>query len=488
MKELNEIKGIGINTLKDLNNLGINNIEELLEYYPFRYEVIEKTDINNINDGDKVTICGICENTPSVYHFSRKLNKMTFRINTGERVVKVLIFNRAFLKSKLVVGKEITIIGKYNLKRNEITASDIRFGLLDKMIIEPVYHSSYRINSKKINKIINSVLGKAEIKDYVPEALNEKYHFMDKNRAIFLVHNPTNMDQVNKALEKLKYEEVFMFMLKMNYLKNSSELKDGLHREVDIAKIEDFISSLPFKLTPDQRKCVYDIYNDLTTPKRMNRLLQGDVGSGKTIVSFISLYINYLGGYQGALMAPTEILAIQHYNNIIKMFPFLKVGLLTGKLKAKERRELLADIKEGKIDIIIGTHALISDDVIYKNLGLVITDEQHRFGVNQRGNLKNKGLTPDILYMSATPIPRTYALTLYGDMDISSIRSMPKGRKPVKTILKKNKEIKDVLYMMLDEIKKGHQIYVIAPLVEESFWEGSEDWSFTWQDESSGKR
>ena len=200
----------------------------------------------------------------------------------------------------------------------------------------------------------------------------------------------------------------------------------------------------------------------------MNRLLQGDVGSGKTIVAIITLYLNYLSGYQGALMAPTEILASQHFQNITKLLPNLNVILLTGKLKSKEKREAKEAIKTGKANIIIGTHALISDDVTYQNLGLVITDEQHRFGVNQRSSLRNKGKSPDILYMSATPIPRTYALTLYGDMDISSIKTMPQGRKPVKTYLKSEKQITEVLYMMLDEIKKGHQIYIVAPLIEES--------------------
>ena len=257
-------------------------------------------------------------------------------------------------------------------------------------------------------------------------------------------------------------------MMKISYLKKSKKQSDGLSRNVSYDQVLEIVDSLPFKLTKDQLKSVKDIYDDLTSSNRMNRLLQGDVGSGKTIVSFIALYINYLAGYQGALMAPTEILAFQHYQNFIKLFPNLNVVLLTGKLKAKEKKEAQALIESGKANIIIGTHALISEDVTYHNLGLVITDEQHRFGVAQRGNLKNKGLTPDILYMSATPIPRTYALTLYGDMDISSIRTMPNGRKPVKTYVKTNKEIKDVLYMMLDQIKAHHQIYVIAPLIEES--------------------
>jgi len=467
MKNLKEIKGIGVNTVRDFNNLGIYDTKELLEFYPFRYEVLEKSNINNINDGDKVIFDGICENVPSVYYISRKLNKMSFRLNIGTKVINVVIFNRAFLKNNLSVGKEITVIGKYDMKHNVITASDIKFGLLNETVIEPIYHCSYKLNSKKINKVINSIISKETVLDYIPDGLNEKYHFMDKSRAVYLVHNPSEMKVVNEAVKKLKYEELFLFMLKMNYLKSNNH-EDGLKREVSYEDVQKFIKGLPFKLTYDQEMSVKDIHRDLTLPKRMNRLLQGDVGSGKTIISFIALYINYLGGYQGALMAPTEILAIQHYNNIKKILPNLKVVLLTGKMKVKERREVLADISNGEADVIIGTHALISNDVVYKNLGLVITDEQHRFGVNQRGNLKNKGVTPDILYMSATPIPRTYALTLYGDMDISSIKTMPNGRKPVKTVLKSNKEIKDVLYMMLDEIKKGHQIYVIAPLVEDS--------------------
>ena len=465
--ELETIKGIGINTIANLKALGINNIYDLITYYPFRYEVIEKSNLKELQDGEKIVIDGIVENMPNVFHFNRKLNKMTFRLNTGETILNITIFNRAYLKQNIKVGSELTVIGKYDLKHNAVTASNIKIGLLTKTIIEPVYHSSYKLNSKKINKIINKALEKFNILDYIPETLNEKYKFMDKKRAIYYIHNPKSKTSTYEAIKKLKYEELFIFMLKMNYLK-SKKGSIGLKRNVDYKEVEKIINSFPFELTTDQKKSVKDIYDDLVSPNRMNRLLQGDVGSGKTAVSFISLYINYLSNYQGALMAPTEILAIQHYENIKKLIPNLKVGLLTGKLKTKERRELLENIKNGTIDVIIGTHALISDDVIYKNLGLVITDEQHRFGVNQRGNLKNKGIMPDILYMSATPIPRTYALTLYGDMDISSIKTMPKGRKPVTTILKKNKEIKEVLYMMLEQIKNKHQIYVIAPLVEQS--------------------
>ena len=466
--QLEDIKGIGKTTIKYLNELGIYDADDLITYYPFRYEITQNTDIHNVNDGDKVVIGGIVENVPTVIHFNRKLNKMSFHLNTGEFITNITIFNRAFLKDKLNVGHAVTIIGKYDQKHNSITASDIKFGLIEGTLIEPIYHSSFKINSSKISKIIKSVLDKVKPKDYIPDSLIRKYHFMDKQEAIKIVHNPKDKEKLKKALARLKYEELFMYMMKISYLKKSKKQSDGLSRNVSYDQVLEIVDSLPFKLTKDQLKSVKDIYDDLTSSNRMNRLLQGDVGSGKTIVSFIALYINYLAGYQGALMAPTEILAFQHYQNFLKLFPNLNVVLLTGKLKAKEKKEAKALIESGKANIIIGTHALISEDVTYHNLGLVITDEQHRFGVAQRGNLKNKGLTPDILYMSATPIPRTYALTLYGDMDISSIRTMPNGRKPVKTYVKTNKEIKDVLYMMLDQIKAHHQIYVIAPLIEES--------------------
>ena len=466
--ELNEVKGLGLTTEKYLNELGIYDVDDLINYYPFRYEIIENTDMSKVNDGDKVVLGGICEQEPTVFHFSKKLNKMTFRLNTGEFIAKVEIYNRAFLKQKIKTGTPLTVIGKYNQKKSLIVASDIKLKLIDKTVIEPVYHSSFNINSSKIAKIILKVLEKVEIKESLPDKVIEKYKFISKEEAVKNAHNPNNKSELKKAINRLKYEELFNFMLKINYLKSTKKKNIGLERNVEFEKIEKFIDKLPFKLTKDQEKAIKDIYIDLTSKESMNRLLQGDVGSGKTIVSFIALYINYLSGYQGALMAPTEILASQHYNNIKKLFPKINIVLLKGKMKTKEKRETKELIESGKAKIIIGTHALISEEVTFKKLGLVITDEQHRFGVKQRGNLKDKGITPDILYMSATPIPRTYALTLYGDMDISSIKTMPSGRKPVKTLVKTSKDIKEVLTLMLKEIQNNHQIYVVAPLVEES--------------------
>ena len=463
--QLNEIKGLGLTTEKYLKELGINDVNDLIEYYPFRHEIIEPTDLK---DGQRVVITGICERIPSIFHFNRRQNKMTLTINTSDSILKVEIYNRGFLKSKLTPGTPVTVIGKYNQKKNTVVASDIKLKIIEETIIEPIYHSSFKINSAKISKIILKALENYKIEETLPEEIKDKYNFLSKEKAINIIHKPKNKRELSKALKRLKYEELFNFMLKINYLKEGRKKAKGLKRTVDYKKVEEAINKLPFKLTKDQLKAINDIYIDLIEDTRMNRLLQGDVGSGKTIVAFMALYINYLSGYQGALMAPTEILAKQHYKNIKKLFPNINIILLKGKMKAKEKREIKEEIKNNNAKIIIGTHALFSEDVIYNKLGLVITDEQHRFGVNQRGNLKNKGITPDILYMSATPIPRTYALTLYGDMDISSIKTMPNGRKPVKTYLMDEKDIKKYLNMMLEEIQKNHQIYVVAPLVEES--------------------
>ena len=463
--ELNIIKGIGDKTITLLNKLNIYTIDDLVNYYPFRYEILEKTDLNS----DRVVIDGVVETSPVFIRLRGKLDKMSFRVRLDDRICNVVIFNRGFLRNNIKINTTITIIGKYDIKHNTITASDIKFGSISSLPkITPVYHTVSKITSKQINNYILKVIDDIKVTDIIPSILLEKYKLIPKSEAIREIHRPDDMHLLKNAINHIKYEELFLFMLKMNELKRNRVKVIGIKKDVDKNNVLEFINNLPFKLTNDQLKVVDEIYNDLTSNIVMNRLVQGDVGSGKTIVSFIAIYINYLAGYQSALMAPTELLAYQHYLNIKNIFKDydIKVELLTGKTKNKKK--LLEDLKNNKIDVLIGTHALIEDSVVFNNLGLVITDEQHRFGVNQRSNLKNKGINPDILYMSATPIPRTYALTIYGDMDVSSIKTMPSGRVPVKTYLKKNSEIKEVLTMMYEELKNKHQIYVIAPLIEES--------------------
>lgn len=471
MEDLNQLKGLGVKKIALLNKMGIYTIKDLITFYPFRYDHIKRSNVEDLKDQDKIIIDGVIENVPNVFHFSSKKDKMNFKISTETKLFNVVIFNRSFMKSTLKVGLTITAIGKYDLKHNMIIASNIRLGGILKESIEPVYHTTYGMSTKNIGMLISSLLEHdISVDDMIPNYYKDKYDFLSKDEAIRIIHKPNDMENLKKARLRLKYEELFIYMLKMNYLKNNKKNKIGLKRSIDFNNVKKFIESLPFELTSDQIKAVDEIYNDLNSPNRMNRLLQGDVGSGKTIVAIISMYMNYLSGYQSALMAPTEILAIQHYNNIKNLFKNynINIALLTGKTKSKDKKIIYEELNDGKIDFIIGTHSLITEKITYKNLGLVITDEQHRFGVNQRTNLKNKGITPDVLYMSATPIPRTYALTLYGDMDVSNIKSLPNGKKEIITTLKREKEIKDVLDAMYMEIKNNHQIYVVAPLIEES--------------------
>lgn len=470
MNELSNLKGIGPKSILLLNKLGIYSKEDLVEFYPFRYNIIKRSNLSEI-EKDKVIIDGVVENNPRIFYFNKKLNKLSFVLNTGDRLLNINIFNRAYLKPNLKLGSKVTVFGKIDKNLKNITASEIRFGLILKEKIEPVYHTTSGLSTLKLEQLIKEALvGEFDVIDAIPHHYQEKYHFLEKKESILEIHHPTQKEKLRKSLLRLKYEELFVFMMKMKELRENKTYKIGLERKIDFNEVEKVIKSLPFELTKDQQESVQDIYNDLTSEKRMNRLLQGDVGSGKTIVAILAMYMNYLSGYQSCLMAPTEILAIQHYKSVVDLLEDkgVKVALLTGKLKVKERREIKEKIAKKEVDMIIGTHALFTDDVIYNNLGLVITDEQHRFGVNQRANLKNKGITPDVLYMSATPIPRTYALTLYGDMDISSIKTPPNGRKEIKTSLKTEKELKEVLTSMLEELKKKHQIYVIAPLIEES--------------------
>lgn len=475
MISVGKVKGVGSRTSMLLKKLNINTVDDLVTHYPYRYEFIKRSNLKEKCEDDKVIIDGKVEMIPILVRLKGNLNKMNFRLATSTKeIVGVSIFNRAYLKNQLLVGTNITVFGKYEKNKNVILASEIRMGLLPKgEKIEAVYHGTVGLNSKAISGFINTALMEYgnELEDYIPKNLLEKYNFLNKKTALNIIHNPSTKEKLKEASIRLKYEELFVYMAKINYLKlKNKNIKDGIEKDFDKEKLDKVIKSLPYELTVDQKLVLNEILEDLTSKRRMNRLLQGDVGSGKTIISIIAMVANYLSGYQSALMVPTEILATQHYETMKEILKDLNVNiaLLTGSLPKNKKDLIHEELKLGKIDMVVGTHALIQEEVVYKNLGLVITDEQHRFGVLQRTSLQNKGIMPDVLYMSATPIPRTYALTLYGDMDISTIRTLPKGRKPIKTYLKSYSEIKDVLKMMYEELLKNHQIYVIAPLIEES--------------------
>ena len=465
---LEDIKGIGPKTLKLFQNLNIFTIQDLITYYPYKYKLYHPVTLDNYEENTEVLINGYVASDAKIYYIKRNLNKISFRLNTGTKLINVTIFNRPFIKQHLLLNKYISIIGKYNVKTNTFTASDIKLTPIIKDEIEPIYHTTQGLKQVNIHKIISNLLEKnIYVPSLIPEEYIKEYSLLDKLTAIKEIHNPTSTNNLKQAEICLKYEELFEYTLKINYLKYLKDKTTTSYiKTFDTSKLDNLIASLPFKLTDSQVNAVEDIKKDFNSPKHMNRLILGDVGSGKTIISFLALFMNYLSGYQGVLMAPTEILIKQHYENIKKILTDLNIEILTGSTTKKDRDKIIENLKNGQIDILLSTHSVLNDDVVFKNIGLVVTDEQHRFGVNQRKNLQNKGENVDVLYMSATPIPRTLALTIFKDMDITEIKTKPLNRKPKITKLYKTSEIKEVLYEMLDEIKKGHQIYVVSPLIE----------------------
>lgn len=460
---------INENRIKLLNTMNIYSIRDLVLHFPYRYESIEETPLI---DNEKVVIEGVLIDEPKVF-FKGRLSRLSFQVLYHQEVYKVTLFNRHFLKKNMVKEMPLTIIGKYNSKTKSITASDLLLKPLSEASgITPIYSLKEGITQKSFQGYVKKALTfySGHIQDEVPSALLIKHHLIHKELALNLIHFPSNNQDVKEALRYLKYEEFLRFQLTMQYIKLSRKDNLGIKKEFDINKLNEFIQQLPFKLTLDQQKAIDEVINDLQKEIMMYRFVQGDVGSGKTVVGAVGLYANYLAGYQGAMMAPTEILANQHFQSLSKLFKDtnIKIALLTGHLSNKEKQIIYTGLETGSINIVIGTHALFQEKVVYQNLGLVITDEQHRFGVNQRKALKEKGKQVDFMVMSATPIPRTLAISLYGDMDVSTIKTMPSGRKPVITEVYKTHSMKPILARLKEYLASGGQCYVVCPLVEES--------------------
>ncbi|AIQ46810.1 ATP-dependent DNA helicase [Paenibacillus sp. FSL R7-0273] len=473
--EVKQITGVSAQKQGELHAFGVFTVKDLLEYYPFRYEDFRPKSLSEVKHGEKATLIAKVIGIPVLQRFGGK-SRISCKLVAEPWMFTATWFNQPYVRDQLTAGREVMISGKWDQKRSQITVSSYEFpdrGEGKTGTLQPVYSVGGKITQTWLRKSINQGLQQFGelIPEILPQVIIRKYDFMPRKKAIATIHQPEDTREGQQGRRRMVYEELFLFQLKVQAFRvlNQGRL-DGVRHTVDNATVRQFVRSLPFELTDAQKHVELEILQDMRSESCMNRLLQGDVGSGKTVLAAIALYASVKSGFQGALMVPTEILAEQHMRSLTRMLePFgITVGLLTGSVNGRKRKDLLASLQMGMIDIVVGTHALIQEDVFFRSLGLVVTDEQHRFGVNQRSILRRKGYNPDVLTMTATPIPRTLAITVFGDMDVSTLSERPKGRVPITTYWVKHDLMERVLKLVNREVDQGRQAYLICPLIEES--------------------
>ena len=471
-ESLAQLPGVGPKKLEALKSLGIENIYDLLFYFPFRYEDMEAKSLDDAIDQEKILLKGVVASEPVVARFGYKKTRLNVRIVVENESIMVTFFNQPWLKDKFETGNDVAVYGKWNENRRSLTGMKV-IDVHGEDSIDSVYSVNKSIHQKTLVNLIKTAYDKYhdQIVSVVPKYLRLKYKLLDDEQIVSGVHFPKSEEQSDQARRSAKFREFFLFQCGLQIIKRNDEQKNvGILEKYDHEFIDKFIQNLPFELTAAQERVVKEILSDMESVHHMNRLLQGDVGSGKTIVSVIAMLASVTAGYQAAIMAPTEILAQQHFDKISKLLTplHIRTALLTGSLTKKEHDFIAGDIQDGKTNIIVGTHALIQDSVEFKDLGLIVIDEQHRFGVNQRKALREKGTNPDVLAMTATPIPRTLAITTYGDMDVSRIDQLPAGRKKVETYWIRSQKIEQMYQFVAKELKGGAQVYVVTPLISES--------------------
>ena len=467
---LSVLPGIGPKSAEKYKKLGIETVEDLLLYFPFRYEDFKSKNVLDLEDGEKAVVSGIVATPANVQYYGYKRNRLRFTIKQGELVLAVSFFNQPYLADKIELGQTVAVFGKWDKAKGALTGMKLLAQVEDDL--QPVYRLSQGVSQSALVKVIKTAFEAGLdnlLEENLPQILMDKYHLLSRRQAVRAMHFPKDLEEYKQALRRVKFEELLFFQLQLQVLKEENRsVGQGIVLDWDKKKLKALQAKLPFTLTEAQERSLNEILADMRSPYHMNRLLQGDVGSGKTVVAGLAMYAAVTAGKQAALMVPTEILAEQHLQSLTSLFPSLRILLLTGSLKAVERRERLELIQTGQVDLIVGTHALIQEGVRFHDLGLVIIDEQHRFGVAQRRILREKGQNPDVLMMTATPIPRTLAITAFGDMDVSIIDQMPAGRKEIITRWVKHQQLNLVLDWLVKEIQKGSQAYVISPLIEES--------------------
>ncbi|MBN3037816.1 MAG: ATP-dependent DNA helicase RecG [Candidatus Omnitrophica bacterium] len=473
------VKGVGPQRFKILNRLGINTVGDLLYHFPRRYEDRRKfVPITKIEVGTYATVKGEILKT-GLRRSKRGLSVFQIAIGDDSGIIEAVWFNQPFMKRYFKIGQEIILYGKVERYRQlQMNAPEFEFisrseSFLHMGRIVPVYPLTQNVNQRYLRTIIDRALQKYDsyLSDVLPGGLREKLNLLPMNLALRYIHYPQDFAQRDSAYQRLVFEEFFLLQMVLAlHRRRRKEIELGIAHRAEGELVTRFLQSLPFELTAGQKKVIGEIEDDMRSKRAMNRLLQGDVGSGKTIVAAYALVINAQSGFQGAFMAPTEILAEQHYFLLSKLLMPLgvSVGMLISSMNQRSKAQVLEDIKSGALDIVVGTHALIEQAIEFTKLGLVVIDEQHKFGIQQRSLLRKKGFNPDCLVMTATPIPRTLAMTVYGDLDISTIREMPKGREPISTFAIRENDIKSAYAFVREEVKKGRQAYIVYPVIRKA--------------------
>lgn len=486
--DIEVLKGVGPKKAQQLHGLGLCSLFDLLTHFPRSYEDQSSiTPIGRLEAGERATVAGVITGLQEKRAGRRGMVILTATISDGTGFLQLTWFNQKFLKQKLKTGRRIFASGRTayayggqgQLAMSQMTSFEIvedeGADMEAKCGILPVYSAGENVKQSMLRALTEQLLGLAEagelaVPEVIPEGVRQQYGLLPRLQACRQIHYPEDRQQVEKARYRLAFEELYLIQYGLMLLKKRrQERQQGIQFASCGSLTGGVLSSLPFRLTDDQQNAWQDICNDMERPVPMRRLVQGDVGSGKTVIAMLALVKAVENGFQGAMMAPTEILARQHFESFSgSLEPFgIRVALLSGRLTKKAKQEMYDRLAAHEIDIVIGTHALIQEDVSFANLGLVVTDEQHRFGINQRAVLEKKGrLVPDVLVMTATPIPRTLTLTVYGDLEVSLIRQLPPGRKPVRTFVR-GRDRRELIYkFVLEEIKKGRQAYVVCPLIE----------------------
>lgn len=470
MSDLEKVNGLGPKTIKKLNDLSINSIEDLLLCFPKSYKIQKKTPIEQVKINQVVSIDVEVLSKATIFFFRKNLSKLTFKAQSQGQSFRIDIFNRHYLSSQIYPSVKLVVTGRFKERFNAFTASDI---VLEKNYEEGII-AQYQLGDIKdgrIKKVIHQLLiDNILINETLPKELLVSRKLEPINQLIRYIHIPNDEMELSRAIYRLKYEELILFALRIELIKGLQKSSQSFIKHYNIDLVKDFIKEIGFELTKGQKEATNEIFRDLRSSKQMNRLLQGDVGSGKTIVAVLASLAVVSAKSQVAIMAPTLVLAHQHYlvfEKYLKTYN-VNIALLTSESPAKEKRQILSDISNHKIDIIIGTHALIQENIEFLNLGLAIIDEQHRFGVEQRKKLRQKGYYPDLLLMSATPIPRSLAISIFESSDISQITEKPLGRKSIITKVYEYSQMKSIYQLIRQEINLNHQVYVVCPLIEES--------------------